>query len=255
MRPEAGGPLSGRVALITGAGGGVGRGLARAFAAAGAAVYATGRRLETVQETARGHAAVRALACDVTDRGAIARAVGVAVAEQERLDVVVHNAVHGSSDVAMRVEDVTDEQWQAQWGVAATASFDCAQLAYPHLRATGGSLLLLSSMNAAVGSATLPVYGATKAMQRGLAKSLAREWGPSGVRVNCLMPLARTPALDAFFAADPGNEPRLAARTPLGRIGDPEHDIGPAAVFLASDGARYVTGQTLVVDGGTFTGF
>ena len=98
----------------------------------------------------------------------------------------------------------------------------------------------------------LPAYGIVKAGLRGFAKSLAREWAAVGVTVNVVSPLAETPAMTAAAEQDPGLRPRLARRIPLGRLGDPEHDIGPAVVFLAGDGAGYVTGQTLVVDGGRF---
>jgi len=91
-----------------------------------------------------------------------------------------------------------------------------------------------------------------KAALRGFAKSLAREWAPLGVTVAVLSPLAETPAMTAAAEADPGLRARLAARVPLGRLGDPERDIGPAVVFLAGEDAGYITGQTLAVDGGRF---
>ena len=87
-----------------------------------------------------------------------------------------------------------------------------------------------------------------------MAKSLAREWGPDGITVNCVAPVAVTPALDKAFAEQPGLRERIEARTPLRRLGDPERDIGGVAVFLASDAAGFVTGQTIVCDGGSFTG-
>tara|TARA_Y100000814_G_scaffold76234_1_gene48063 strand:- start:51 stop:374 length:324 start_codon:yes stop_codon:yes gene_type:complete len=104
------------------------------------------------------------------------------------------------------------------------------------------------------GSAAIPLYGVVKAAQRTLAKGLAAEWGPDGIRVNSVAPLALTPAFDTAIVADPSLIKRLEASTPLGRIGDPVEDIGPVAVFLASELSRHVTGQTLVVDGGGFRG-
>jgi NAD(P)-dependent dehydrogenase (short-subunit alcohol dehydrogenase family) len=95
-----------------------------------------------------------------------------------------------------------------------------------------------------------------KAAQRGLAKSLAREWGPLGIRVNCIGPVAMTPAMRVSAVSSPVfTDGLLVGRTPLRRIGEPEPDIGPVAVFLASDLSRYMTGQTLIVDGGGFTAF
>jgi 3-oxoacyl-[acyl-carrier protein] reductase len=92
-----------------------------------------------------------------------------------------------------------------------------------------------------------------KGAQRGFVKALAREWGPLGARVNCLAPLAMTPALERAMAADPTMHARIAPLVPVGRFGDPADDIGPAAAFLVSDESRYVTGQTLLVNGGRYT--
>lgn len=112
---------------------------------------------------------------------------------------------------------------------------------------------MLTSPAGIEGSATIPLYGAVKAAQRGLVKSLAREWGPDGVTVNCLAPLATTSAMEQAFASTPGLDRRVLRRVPVGRLGDPAADIGPAAVFLVGAAAGYVTGQTLAVNGGSFT--
>ena len=98
----------------------------------------------------------------------------------------------------------------------------------------------------------LPAYGVVKAALRGFAKSLAREWGPDGVRVNAVSPLAQTPAMVHAIEEDPALAERLARRIALGRVGDTEADVAPAVVFLASDAARYITGQQLRVDAGGF---
>jgi 3-oxoacyl-[acyl-carrier protein] reductase len=135
------------------------------------------------------------------------------------------------------------------------ASIWCAQAASPHLAASdGGRLILVSSAAGIEGSASLPLYAAVKAAQRGLAKSLAREWGERGVTVNCIAPIAVTGALADAFDKNPALRGRLEARTPLRRLGDPERDVGSVVAFLASDAAGYITGQTIVCDGGSFTG-
>ncbi len=100
----------------------------------------------------------------------------------------------------------------------------------------------------------MPLYSAVKAAQRALAKSLAREWGSAGITVNCIAPVAASPALAAALQSTPGLGAALEARTPLGRIGDPTKDIGSVVTWLASDDAGYVTGQTIVCDGGSFLG-
>jgi 3-oxoacyl-[acyl-carrier protein] reductase len=104
------------------------------------------------------------------------------------------------------------------------------------------------------GSANIPLYSPAKAAERAIAKSLAREWGPFGVTVNCLAPVAASPALVGAFERDPSLQRAIEARTPLGRVGDITHDTGAVAAFLAGDDSRFVTGQTIVCDGGSFPG-
>jgi 3-oxoacyl-[acyl-carrier protein] reductase len=250
--------LIGRTAIVTGGGQGVGEGIARALAAAGANVVIAARRVETGEPAAqairdRGHQAI-CIPCDVASRADIERTVAATITEFGALDIVVHNAVSGVGPVA-QVQDASDDVWEGLLHTALRASFNLAQVALPHLRERHDSTLILLTSPAGVeGSADRATYGAVKAGQRGFAKSLAREWGPLGVRVNCIGPVAMTPAMARAYEANPDLESRINARTPLGRIGDPEADIGAVAVFLASDMARYVTGQTLIVDGGGFLG-
>jgi 3-oxoacyl-[acyl-carrier protein] reductase len=104
------------------------------------------------------------------------------------------------------------------------------------------------------GSDSLPLYAAVKEAQRSFLKTLAREWGVDGITVNGIAPVAETPALAMGFEYDPKLRDRLEARTMLGRLGDPEHDIGRTATFLASDDASYITGQSVVIDGGGYLG-
>jgi NAD(P)-dependent dehydrogenase (short-subunit alcohol dehydrogenase family) len=256
--PDVAPLLQGRVALITGAGGGVGEGIARAMAAAGADVVIAARRVETGEPAAeairaRGHSAV-CLQCDVAERRDVDRVVADTVERFGGLDVVVHNALSPVGPVA-DVRDVTEETWTGQMLTAVRASFSCAQAAFPHLRTRpGSSYILLTSPAGIEGSGDRAVYGAVKAAQRGFAKSLAREWGPHGVRVNLIGPVAMTPAMEKAYVANPALEQRLIGRTPLRRVGDSEADIGAVAVFLASDMARFVTGQTIIADGGGFLG-
>ena len=250
-------PLAGQVAVVTGAGQGVGAGIAEALAAAGAAVVVAARRASTGEPAA---AAIRAaghtaafVRCDVTDSRDMDAAVAQAVERFGGLDVMVHNAVSppGPPRPLQRTDSGTI---RAQIATSTTATYHCARAALPYLRRRPGTMILLTSPAGIEGSANLPVYASVKAAQRGILKSLAREWGPVGVRVNAIAPVARTPAMDAAVAANPRLEERLVGRTPLGRIGDAAADIGPVAVFLASNGARYVTGQTIVADGGGFLG-
>lgn len=249
--------LEGQVAVVTGAGQGVGTGIAGALAAAGAAVVVATRRAangEPVAESIRaaGHQAVF-VRCDVTDADDVQAAVDQAVERFGGLDVMVHNAVSRPGS-PKPVQHTDDRVIAAQIATSTTAVYHCARAGLPHLRKRPGTMILLTSPAGIEGSASLPVYATVKAAQRGILKSLAREWGPLGVRVNAIAPVARTPAMDAAVADNPQLGERIVARTPLGRLGDAAADIGPVAVFLASDQSRYMTGQTLVADGGGFLG-
>jgi 3-oxoacyl-[acyl-carrier protein] reductase len=246
------------VALVTGAGQGVGRGCALALGAAGHDVVVASRTAdngEPVAEEIRARGG-RALCVptDVTERDAIFAAVGRAATEFGGLDVMVHNAFTGTGP-PYRVEDATDEIWQPASRSAVWASIWCAQAASAHLAASdAGRLILVSSAAGIEGSASLPLYAAVKAAQRGLAKSLAREWGGRGVTVNCIAPIALTSAMEGAFEKNPNLQGNLEARLPLGRLGDPERDVGSVVAFLASEAAGYVTGQTILCDGGSYTG-
>jgi 3-oxoacyl-[acyl-carrier protein] reductase len=251
--------LDGKTVIVTGAGGGVGEGIALACATHGANVVIAARRTETGDPVAaeierRGGRAV-SVRCDVTSRDDVYGAVDAALTTFGGLDVMVHNALSPVGP-PLAIESVPDGTWHGMVGTALRASFLCATAAFPHLEARGGSLILLASAAGVEGSPYLPAYGTVKAAQRGLAKSLAREWGPAGVRVNCIGPVAMTPAMEVVAKDSPVfTDGLLVNRTPLRRIGDPEPDIGPVAVFLASDLSRYMTGQTLMVDGGGFMAF
>jgi 3-oxoacyl-[acyl-carrier protein] reductase len=151
------------------------------------------------------------------------------------------------------LEHATPELWREHADVSLTGSFTIARAAYPHLRDSKGALLLLTSPAGMRGSANLSFYAGVKGAQRGFVKALAREWGPDGIRVNGLAPLAVTPALAAAFEADPTMESRITEKVPMGRVGDPETDLGLPAVFLCGDASRYITGQTVIANGGRDT--
>jgi NAD(P)-dependent dehydrogenase (short-subunit alcohol dehydrogenase family) len=245
------------VVLITGAGTGVGRGMALAFAEAGFAVVVSAHHEETGQrvaaEIAHAGGAGVCVETDVTDPTAIRRAIDTATSTFGRLDAMVHNAVSARSNEPVDLESASMDLFAEHAAVSMRAAYHCALLAWPHLAESGGALLLLQSPAGIQGSERLSLYAVMKGFQRGFVKSLAREWGADGIRVNGLAPLAMTSALEAAFRNDATMEPRLTNMIPAGRFGDPKDDIGPPAVFLCSDAARYITGQTLVVSGGRFT--
>ena len=256
--PEAG-LLAGRVAFVTGAGGGIGRGIALALAAAGAQVAVTGRRGPTCDETvaliaAEGGTAL-AIETDVSDALAVQRAVQATALRWGRLDIVVQNAnVGGDSALPIALEDISADDWTRQAQVAWDGSFHCAQAALPHLKASGhGRFIVLGSAFGLHGAAMNPVYSALKGGDRGFVKSLAREWGPHGITVNAIEPAAATEPVEIFFAQNPAVRDMYLRMFPLGRMGVPRDDIGRAVVALCSDLMGYVSGQNLPVDGGLYT--
>lgn len=262
---RTGSSLSGRVAVVTGAGQGVGEGIARRLAQHGATVVVAARRAETGEPVAAsirdsGGSAV-CIETDVTKGVSIAACVARTVDEFGRLDVMVHNAFTGA--IPHRLEDaILDKHWKGMSLTAGWASLQCAREAYPHLVAASkrphgdgaGRYVLITSPSGVEGSANIPLYSPAKAAQRAIAKSLAREWGPDGVTVNCIAPVAASPSLITAFDRNPSLQRAIEARTPLGRVGDITDDIGSVALFLAGDDSSYVTGQTIVCDGGSFLG-
>lgn len=257
--------LSGRVAVVTGAGQGVGEGIARRLAEAGATVVIAARRADTGEPVATAirqmGGRAECIVTDVTDGGSIAHCIRTTVERFGRLDVMVHNAFSGG--VPHRLEDaVIAKHWTAMSRTAVWASLQCARESYRHLVESsrrgrglgGGRLILVTSPSGVEGSANIPLYSPVKAAQRAIAKSLAREWGPIGVTVNCIAPVAASPSLVTAFERNPALRTSIEARTPLGRVGDVTDDIGSVALFLAGDDSSYVTGQTIVCDGGSFLG-
>jgi 3-oxoacyl-[acyl-carrier protein] reductase len=247
--------LEGKRVLITGAGAGIGRGIALACARAGAFVVVTSpgdNGADTVRAITANGSSATWCRCDVTSAGDVTAAVDVATNGADRLDALVHNATSRRSSEPVRIEDLDDAGLDDHIAVSLRGAYHCATAAGPALRASGGRFLVMTSPAGMEGSLMLPAYGMVKAALRGFAKSLAREWADAGVTVNVVSPLAQTPAMTAAVEHDPDLAGRVARRVPLGRLGDPETDIGPAVVFLLGDGARYITGQTLPVDGGRF---
>ena len=155
------------------------------------------------------------------------------------------------SPVPVSLSKVSLADLQDHVNVALRALHSLARASFDALKASQGSLLLMTSEAGFEGKAKLPPYAGVKGAQRGFARALAREWGPDGVRVNSIAPLASTPAMERAFELDPAMSDRVLGRNPLRRLGDSTDDIGRAARFLLSDDARYVTGHTLMVDGGS----
>jgi NAD(P)-dependent dehydrogenase (short-subunit alcohol dehydrogenase family) len=253
MSPTAGTGAP-KVVLVTGASGGVGRGIAIACGQAGWTVWIAARREAQAAEVAAEVDAAggrgRAVVCDVADPASVHDTVSAVVASAGRLDGVVHNATSGLSPRPTDLTDVPLAEVADHVAVSLRGTYLLAVASHAHLKLTGGAYVVLTSEAGFEGKARLPVYAAVKGAQRGVVRSLAREWGPDGIRVNGLAPLASTPAMEQAFANDPAMSARVLGRNPTGRLGDAVDDIGPVVRFLLSDEARYVNGLTVMADGG-----
>ncbi|MET8978829.1 SDR family oxidoreductase [Streptomyces sp. NPDC004539] len=240
--------LDGKVAWVTGAGKGLGRAIAVALSQAGATVAATARTardLESLRAEAGGDVLV--VPGSVADADTVRETVGRITGELGRLDVAVNCA--GISPHFTRSEYVTDEDWRRVLDVNLQGTFFCCREAGKAMLAQGaGSIVNVSSVHAVTGFERIAAYAASKGGTEALTRALAVEWADRGVRVNSLAPgYFRTDLSSGLLDSKWGE--RIVGGTPVGRVGDPE-ELGGAAVFLASDAARYVTGTTVTVDGG-----
>ena len=246
--------LEGRAALITGAGDGIGRGIARRFAREGARV------LVAEKDEARGRAAVEEireeiggvaefLATDVTQKAAVEEAVAGCVSRWGQVDIVVNNAWGGGS--TSRLEEKTDDLMRHGFSVGVMAAFWSMQAAFPYMKEQSfGRFINLCSLNGVNAHIFTAEYNIAKEGLRALTRTAAREWARHGIVANIICPAAETAAYKAFAQWSPENAADLLRQNPMGYMGDPEEDIAPVAVFLASEDARYMTGNTLFVDGG-----
>lgn len=248
--------LDGKVAVVTGAGGGLGSLAARAFAAAGADVVLVGRtaeKLGAVEDVVRaaGRRAA-AIVADVTRSDEVNRMVEQAVGELGRIDILLNNA--GVTSPKTLVE-LTDEDWHRIMDTSATGAFYCARAVAPvMMRQREGAIINMGSILSARGMAKRTAYSAAKAAVANLTRALALELGAHGIRVNAIAPTVIVTDLNReLVRTQPQLYQAVVDRTPLGRLGAPE-DIAGALVFLASPAARFITGQTLFVDGGYTAG-
>jgi NAD(P)-dependent dehydrogenase (short-subunit alcohol dehydrogenase family) len=243
--------LQGRVALVTGATGGLGQAIVRRLVEHGARVAAADRDLAACDQLAAtlGRERVHALAVDLSRRDGAPRLAEAALAHFGQVDVLVCNA--GMQGPAGPLHAVDDAAWDTTFQVNLHSAQALAAALVPGMaQRGGGSVILMASLAALRGNKAIGLYGMTKAALAQLARNLAVEWGPHNVRANAIAPgVIRTPFAAGLMADDTFMARRLAA-TPLRRVGEPD-EVAGVAVMLASRAGAFITGQTLVVDGGT----
>jgi 3-oxoacyl-[acyl-carrier protein] reductase len=249
-KPSA--PLKDKVAIVTGASKGIGASIARHLAAAGAAVvvnYASSKAGadRVVAEIEREGGRAIAVQADVAKAADIERLFTETTAAFGRLDILVNNAgIYEFSPL----EAVTEDHVRKQFDVNVVGLILASQAAARHFGAEGGTIVNISSAVTTLTPPNTVVYGATKAAVDAVTRTLAKELGPRNIRVNALNPgMVETEGMHAAGFDTSDFRKDVEARTPLGRIGQP-HDVAPAAVFLASPGAAWITGETLLVAGG-----
>jgi NAD(P)-dependent dehydrogenase (short-subunit alcohol dehydrogenase family) len=247
--------LTGQVALITGASRGLGQHFGRALARAGADLVITSRTLESLRPfEAEITALGRKVACvelDVRTHESIQNAVSEAVSKFGKLDILVNNA---GCNVRKPALEITWDDWNLVLDTNLRGLFFVAQAAARHMTERGyGRIINIGSVTSVFGYAGLAPYGASRGGVRQLTMSLADDWGKHGVTVNCLAPGWFQTEQNKVLYEDKEWVDYLIDRIPVKRPGAP-HDLDGAVVFLASEASRYVTGQTLLVDGGISTG-
>lgn len=247
------GSLDGKVAIVTGAGQGVGAGIALALAKEGAAIVAAGRTEAKLHDICAKVEATGAkalvVAGDVMDPADIARIVDRTLAHFGGIDILVNNAqiIHNHP-----LDEIDEQMFAEVFDSGPRATFRFMKAVRPHMTARGGGNIVNLASSAPVrwDAKGFGVYSAAKQAIRALSRAAAHEWARDNIRVNTIAPFASTPALDYWFEVDPNAARETVDAIPLGRIGDPERDIGRAVVFLVGPDAGYVTGLTMPLDGG-----
>jgi NAD(P)-dependent dehydrogenase (short-subunit alcohol dehydrogenase family) len=245
------GVLDNKVALITGAGQGVGQGIALAMAREGAAIAVTGRTLSKCQTTVeliegRGGKAI-AIELNVKDHGSMQQCVDHVVAELGGLNILVNNA----QEVPLgNLFEVKDESFTAGFESGPLAVMRLMKICHPHLKGDGSIINLASTSAKRWDASGFGAYAAVKEAIRALTKAAASEWGSDGIRTNVILPHAKSPGMKWWLENCQDETEAYLASIPQGYVGDCEDDIGKFVAQLCSDNSRYVNGQSIAIDGG-----
>ncbi|MFX1495813.1 MAG: SDR family NAD(P)-dependent oxidoreductase [Promethearchaeota archaeon] len=247
------GKLDNKVAIVTGAGQGVGRGIALALAKEGASIVVAEVNEEgansTVDELRDLGAKTIAVICDVSKREDVSKVVQTTIDEYGAIDILVNNAQAVPAAGAL-FEEIKDEDWNITLGSGLMGAFYFMKTCFPHMKERGGKIINLASGAGSQRMAGFTAYSATKEAIRAITGVAAREWGRYGINVNVICPSANSPAQIQWSKDFPEQYEALLRQIPLGRIGDCEEDIGRSVVFLASSDSDFITGQTINIDGG-----
>jgi 3-oxoacyl-[acyl-carrier protein] reductase len=238
--------LTGRGALITGASGGIGSAIARKLHAAGASVAISGTKIDRLEALANElNERVHIVPCDLSDRAAVQKLAGEAEAKLGTLDILVNNAGVTKDNLFVRMKD---EEWDEVIAVNLTATFILCRAALRNMmRRQWGRIINITSISGIIGNPGQGNYAAAKAGMIGMTKSLAREVASRGITANCIAPgFIKTAMTDVLTEKQ---VEAIAQHIPAAKFGEPD-DIAAAALYLASEEARYLTGQTLHVNGG-----
>ena len=245
------GKLDGKVAIITGGAGGIGSGMAKAMVKEGAIVTIvdlneeTGKAME--KELQQYSPESMFMQVNLMDRNKLGIIVETVVKKYGKLDVLVNNA-HASRQKPFM--ETTQEDIDLSFGTGFYPTFYLMQAAFPYLKETKGNIINFASGAGLNGDPTQAAYAAAKEAIRGITRVAAREWGPYGININLISPIALSPGVEAWAKAQPEYYEAVKNKIPMGRFGDVEKDIGRVAVFLASEDSKYITGQTIMTDGG-----
>jgi NAD(P)-dependent dehydrogenase (short-subunit alcohol dehydrogenase family) len=245
--------LDGKVAIVTGAARGIGKGMATALLKAGAAVTITDIREDTLSQTSAEFERIAgsrhlAVVADGKKDADVEAAVQKTVDAFGRIDVLINNAQSSVTGVNLEDQTVNDVMDAIDSGFL--ASFRYMKACFPYLKEAQGTVINFASQAGLIGNWGMVGYNSAKEANRALTRTAAREWAQHNITANCIIPGMLTEGSKEFFDANPEHYKHSLANIPLARLGDPEKDAGALAVFLASDGAHYITGDTFNIDGG-----